>query len=62
MKTLRRMIDSIKGRSSRKDRRDEEIFCTETSCRVDKVIRRKISTKIPSRDNCFNSSNCNLPK
>ena len=61
MKILRRLIEAIKERFARKDLGDEEIFCTETDCRVPGVIKGKIDTKIPSHDHCLNSSNCNLP-
>lgn len=58
MKNLRRLIKSIKGRFTRKDHSDEQIFCTETRCRVPKMIKGNIDQSIPARDHCFNISNC----
>lgn len=60
MKIFRRLIKSVKGRFTRKDRSDDQIFCTETRCRVPKVIKGNIDQNIPARDKCFNISNCGL--
>jgi hypothetical protein len=60
MKILRHLIESFKGRFTRKDHGIEDIYCTETRCRVPKVIKGNIDQNIPARDNCFNISNCKL--
>lgn len=60
MKILRRLIDSVKGRFTRKNRSDAEIYCTETRCRVPKMIKGNIDQNIPARDRCFNISNCSF--
>ena len=60
MKILRRLLEAIKGRLIHKTDGDEQIFCTETRCRVPKVIKGNIDQNIPARDHCFNISNCSL--
>ena len=60
MKILRRLIGSVKGRFTLKNRSDDEIYCTETRCRVPKMIKGNIDQNIPARDRCFNISNCSF--
>jgi hypothetical protein len=60
MKITRRLVKSIKGRIAWKNRSDDQIFCTETRCRVPKMMKGKIDQNIPARDRCFNISNCSL--
>ncbi len=60
MKTLRKMVQSIKGRFARIHPGDEQLYCTETRCRVPKMAKGKIDQNIPARNRCFNISNCSL--
>lgn len=60
MKALRKIVQSIKGRFAWINPGEEQIYCTETHCRVPKMAKGKIDQNIPARDRCFNISNCSL--